>query len=388
MRNFIQHFIILASFVLLLGCLPFEGLAQKEYKNIVPNPGFEEYSAFPIGWFYTGRHFSKVQKYWFSSTQTSPDVYGPNVRVPQNWKDKGFGNIKSPEGKSFVGITTYGCDSDKPHCKEYIEVQLKEPLVPGQNYQVSVKVAQLPNSTPVNNIGFVFSDERVLHRNEDCILLKPTVNFNQTMSYFGKWAKLHSQFVANTASQYVVIGNFYLDNQTVALTGKYPYAYFYLDDVVVKKVPPIIPVPVDKHDLQFAVLVPNKLITLHNIYFEFDKADLHPRSQYELKQLTSILKSDPTMVIQIIGHTDDMGTDDYNNKLSIARAIAVKQYLINNQISAARLEVAGKGDTEPMATNNTESGRQKNRRIEFRILKMNPNASIKISGTATTRGGL
>ncbi len=383
-----KEFIKFAFFVLLLGILPFKGLAQKVYENIVPNPGFEEYSAYPIGWFYNGKQFSKIQKYWFSSTQTSPDVYGPKVRVPNNWKEKGFGNIKPTEGKSFVGITTYGCDAGKPHCKEYIEVQLKEPLVPGQNYQVSVKVAQLPHTVPVNNIGFVFSNERVLHRNEECILLQPTVNFNQTMSYFGKWAKLHSQFVAKSASQYMVIGNFFLDSQTHALTGKYPYAYFYLDDVAVRKVPPILPVPVDQHDLQFAVLAPNKLITLHNIYFEFDKSNLHPRSTYELKQLTAILESDPTMVIQIIGHTDDMGSDDYNKSLSLARANAVKKYLIDQAISATRLKVLGKGDTEPMATNNTESGRQKNRRIEFKILKMNPNASIKISGSTTTRSGL
>ncbi|HHB78126.1 MAG TPA: OmpA family protein [Saprospiraceae bacterium] len=390
MKKQIQFFGRYAFLVLIfVTILPPKNIAQKEkYENIIPNPGFEEYSTFPIGWFYTGRHFSRVQKYWFSATNTSPDVYGPKVVVPKQWQDKGFGNPKAAQGQSYVGITTYGCESEKPHCKEYIEVQLKEPLVPGQNYKITMDVTQLQNSMPVNNLGVVLSEERILHRNEECILIKPAVNFTKVIDSRHHWIKLQSKFVASDASQYLVIGNFFSDQQTKVLPAKYPFGYFYLDHVVLKKVPPILPVPIDKNDLQFVTLRPDKLITLHNIYFEFDKADLHPRSDKELQQLVAIMENDPMMEIEIIGHTDDMGTDNYNLILSQKRALAVKKYLVENNINESRLITTGKGNTEPMATNDTEAGRQKNRRIEFRILKMNKNAPTKISGTTTSGSGL
>ena len=390
MKELIHHYGRFAFLVLIfVTILPPKNIAQKEkYENIIPNPGFEQYSMYPIGWFYTGRHFSRVQKYWFSATNTSPDVYGPKVVVPQQWKDKGFGQIRPIQGQSYVGITTYGCESEKPHCKEYIEARLKEPLVPGQNYSLSLNVAQLTNSMAVNNLGFVFSEERVLHRNEDCIFLKPTVNFSKTIHSPDRWIKLKSEFVAKDAAQYIVIGNFYSDDRTRAIAQKLPFGYFYLDNIVVKKVPPILPVPVDKNDLRFVTLKPNKLIVLHNIYFEFDKADLHPRSERELQQLVAIMNNDPMMEIEIIGHTDDMGSDAYNMQLSRMRAYSVKKYLVENNIAESRLLISGKGDTEPLATNATEGGRQKNRRIEFRILKMNQNAPIKISGSVTSGSGL
>ena len=390
MKEWILHYGRFVFLVLVfMAILPPKNIAQKEkYENIIPNPGFEEYSMYPIGWFYTGRHFSRVQKYWFSATNTSPDVYGPKVVVPKQWQAKGFGKLSAFEGRSFVGITTYGCDSDKPHCKEYIEAQLKEPLVPGQNYSISLNVAQLTNSMPVNNLGLVFSEDRVLHRNEECLLMKPTVNFSRIISSSDRWTKLQSKFVASDAAQYIVIGNFYSDANTKALARKWAFGYFYIDNIVLKKVPPILAVPVDEYDLQYVTLRPNKLIVLHNIYFEFDKADLHPRSNKELQQLVAIMNSDPMMEIEIIGHTDDMGSDSYNLRLSRMRAYAVKMYLLENNIAESRLLISGKGDTEPLATNVTEGGRQKNRRIEFRVLKMNQDAPTKISGKLTSRSGL
>jgi len=390
MKKLIHHYGRFAFLVLVfVTILPPKNIAQKEkYENIIPNPGFEAYSGYPIGWFYTGRHFSRVQKYWFSATNTSPDVYGPKVLVPKNWKEKGFGEINANEGVSYVGITTFGCASEKPHCKEYIETQFKEPLVPGQNYSISLDVAQLDKSMPVSNLGVVVSEERVLHRNEACLLNQPVVNFSKIIDSRNKWTRLQSKFVAKEAAQYIVIGNFFKDNQTQSRPAELEFGYFYLDNIVLKKVPPILPIPVDKNDLRFVLLKQDKLIVLHNIYFEFDKADLHPRSDKELQQLVAILNADPMMEIEIIGHTDDMGTKEYNLKLSTLRAQSVKNYLVENNINSTRLVITGKGNAEPMATNATEAGRQKNRRIEFRILKINKNAPTKISGTVTTGSGL
>ena len=108
-------------------------------------------------------------------------------------------------------------------------------------------------------------------------------------------------------------------------------------------------------------------IVLRNIFFDFDKATLRPESTYELERLIQLLKDVPTMHIEIGGHTDSKGADDYNMKLSASRAQSVMDYLASHGIDKARLTSKGYGETKPMATNDTDEGRQLNRRTEFEI---------------------
>jgi outer membrane protein OmpA-like peptidoglycan-associated protein len=108
-------------------------------------------------------------------------------------------------------------------------------------------------------------------------------------------------------------------------------------------------------------------IVLRNIFFDFDKATLRPESTYELERLIQLLKDIPTMKIEIGGHTDNKGSDEYNLKLSANRAASVVSYLSTHGIDKIRLTSSGYGETKPMATNDTEDGRQLNRRTEFEI---------------------
>ena len=110
-------------------------------------------------------------------------------------------------------------------------------------------------------------------------------------------------------------------------------------------------------------------IQLNNIYFEFNKAQLLPESFPELDKVVDFLKQTPTIEIELSGHTDNVGSDDYNMTLSQKRADAVKDYLVSKGIAANRLQSKGYGKTKPIATNATESGREQNRRVEFTILK-------------------
>ncbi|OFY86112.1 MAG: hypothetical protein A3F72_06575 [Bacteroidetes bacterium RIFCSPLOWO2_12_FULL_35_15] len=115
------------------------------------------------------------------------------------------------------------------------------------------------------------------------------------------------------------------------------------------------------------IAVGSKII-LKNIFFDFDKATLRPESTNELERLTKLLNDVPTLKIEISGHTDSKGADDYNKKLSNSRAKAVVDYLITKGISADRLTSAGYGEEQAIATNDTDEGRQLNRRTEFKIL--------------------
>ena len=109
-------------------------------------------------------------------------------------------------------------------------------------------------------------------------------------------------------------------------------------------------------------------IVLKNIFFDFDKATLRKESIPELTRLIDLLNQVPTMKIEISGHTDSKGSDDYNLKLSESRSKSVVAYLVENGIDSKRLQYKGYGEANPIATNDTEEGRQQNRRTEFKIL--------------------
>lgn len=110
------------------------------------------------------------------------------------------------------------------------------------------------------------------------------------------------------------------------------------------------------------------VVTLKNVFFDFDKAELKPESYVELDKLVDYLRTN-NIRIEIGGHTDDQGTDEYNDRLSESRAKSVYDYLVSKGIPAARLQYKGYGKRVPVADNSTEEGRATNRRTEFKIIR-------------------
>lgn len=110
-----------------------------------------------------------------------------------------------------------------------------------------------------------------------------------------------------------------------------------------------------------------KKIVLRGVNFDFDKANIRSDAKPILDEAASTLKKEGTISIVAEGHTDSKGTDAYNLGLSERRAKAVKEYLVKAGISANRIEVVGKGESDPVASNDTEDGRAQNRRVELRI---------------------
>ena len=108
-------------------------------------------------------------------------------------------------------------------------------------------------------------------------------------------------------------------------------------------------------------------IVMRNIFFDFDKASLRPESNLELDRLRKVMLDYPNMKIEISGHTDNKGSADYNRKLSQSRAKSVLDYLVKKGISPDRMTFAGYGFDRPLSPNDTEEGRQLNRRTEFEI---------------------
>lgn len=110
-------------------------------------------------------------------------------------------------------------------------------------------------------------------------------------------------------------------------------------------------------------------VVLNNIFFESGRAELKPISYVELNKAVDLLKDNATMVIEIGGHTDNVGSDELNLTLSQKRADAVRQYMVLAGIEENRVRSKGYGETTPIADNNTPEGRSKNRRTEFEIVE-------------------
>jgi len=112
-------------------------------------------------------------------------------------------------------------------------------------------------------------------------------------------------------------------------------------------------------------------VVLNNIFFDFNKATLRPESKTELQNVIEFLQQNPNISLEISGHTDNVGSYEYNLNLSEKRAQAVVDYLIQQGIPSNRLVFKGYSFTKPIASNATEEGRQLNRRVEFKIIKVN-----------------
>jgi outer membrane protein OmpA-like peptidoglycan-associated protein/tetratricopeptide (TPR) repeat protein len=125
--------------------------------------------------------------------------------------------------------------------------------------------------------------------------------------------------------------------------------------------------PISK-DVPLSPIIEGEKVVLKNVFFETAKYDLKEESKFELDKLVAFLQKNPTVKIEISGHTDNQGDKKSNLTLSDNRSKSVSNYLISKGISAERLTSKGYGDSMPVADNNTPEGRSQNRRTEFKII--------------------
>lgn len=225
------------------------------------------------------------------------------------------------------------------------------------------------------------------------------------------WVPIEGIFTAKGGESYITLGGFYIEDnevdkilESVTLTTNFNtdrleayltskvlryedyivnfrfYSYYFIDDVFLT--------PVDENGNEIILypelLLPDALkeelinidsikigdpVILRNIYFEFDKSRLLSESHFELNKLVDIMLQNLSIEIEISGHTDNTGNEEYNLELSQTRAKAVVEYLIDKGINPNRLKFKGYGWSKPITENETEEGKSKNRRVEFTILK-------------------
>lgn len=122
-------------------------------------------------------------------------------------------------------------------------------------------------------------------------------------------------------------------------------------------------------DIALQPMVKNAMTVLNNIFFDFNQSKIKPRSLSELDEVVKFLKDNPTIKVEISGHTDNVGNENYNQQLSLKRAQSVVNYFSFKGIPVTRLTQIGFGSKRPIKPNDSEENRQVNRRIEFKILE-------------------
>lgn len=120
-------------------------------------------------------------------------------------------------------------------------------------------------------------------------------------------------------------------------------------------------------ELAIAPIQAGVKVQLYNIFFKFGQATLEPESYFELDRMIGVMNQYPTMAIEVQGHTDNVGSEEANLRLSQQRADTVRDYFIIKKIATERVKSAGFGESKPIASNATTEGQAKNRRVEFEI---------------------
>jgi outer membrane protein OmpA-like peptidoglycan-associated protein len=123
-----------------------------------------------------------------------------------------------------------------------------------------------------------------------------------------------------------------------------------------------------KKEIRLSSAKSGSKVVLKNIFFESGKSEISPQSSTELERLVKVLKDNPSIRIEISGHTDNVGDPKANQSLSELRAQEVMKYLVLNGIDKSRITAKGYGSSVPLESNDTEEGRMQNRRTEFKIL--------------------
>jgi len=325
-------------------------------QNIIPNPSFENYEYLPARLSSEGKDFARASKFWHTPNEASTDLISPRFR------STALKTIPTHSGKNMAGIVING-----DFWAEYAGVRLKKPLEPGITYYCEFWISRAPfynrrNLVPEflnDHFGFYFGKE-TYKLNKDILSVDPQfVANNEILIEPNKWTKISGSFVATEKATHLYIGQFWDEEDK----SKIATGYFFIDDVFVEAF--------SSEAVKFTPSRYYKIekgiasIKMDNIYFETDKYDLLPESFVELDRLVKILENNPSIKIQIQGHTDDEGSQDYNKALSEQRASSVKQYITDQGIAQSRLESKGFGLSNPVATNDSEDGKQANRRVEF-----------------------
>ena len=377
-------------------------------QNLVYNGGFERQTPkSEAGWWITPPEpcqFSKQANIFNTSAQgwRTFDLQTPDLL---HWDSiHGCPSLPKPRrGDRMTGMILFHPAEDGQFnfdYHEFIQGSLTRPLEKGKTYRVSFWVysndslgaqhlnmvfGRTSNIRPTfcNNFGFYFSEGKIqtaenFMESQLDFPVKPQINHVEIVNTHGKWQKITLRLTAHHAYTHFLFGNFSFDGGTqidmdaeerMALDAKNKHlafwektkriAYYLFDDFAV--VEDVV------SNIEQALLKEKKFQMPSALLFDIGQSILKPESEPSIAALAEVLIKNNSMRIEIGGHTDNVGSEQSNQQLSEQRAQSLFQALIDKKVPPEQLSWKGYGESLPLATNDTETGRQKNRRVECRI---------------------
>ncbi len=335
-------------------------------------------------------------KDWYSTVDTMSYHL---ERVANVYNESKFGFRQPRSGSAYAGMTVFNPTTGQ---REYLINELSDALDPGQEYEITYYVCLSQYSDHwTGSLGAHLANKYKENKDDLYNSLSPQVNVtdHEVLSTSTRWKKVTGTYKANGGEKFLYLGTFgELEANKDAKPINLDYAHYFIEDVSVKNVNGGKNLVVNGSFEDYEIYQPKKLeeeeddfvdveivtladikveeiqvdqkIVLNNILFETGKSILLAESYQELDHLIEVLNENPTLHIKITGHTDNVGSEEFNQQLSGERALSVVDYLLTKDIDTDRLGSEGHGSAEPVRSNRTEEGRRLNRRVEFTVVKL------------------
>lgn len=334
-------------------------------KNLVPNGSFENY-----------RKKSGSIKQAIPWTQIASVDYYQSPLSNDTSSQKG-----AKSGDCYIGLRF------QKKYKEFAQVKLADALHRGTVYEFEMYIRlAFWSNTSLKSFGALFS--KVGYKSQGDALKTAIIDSVSKKGSFingYQWFKISGKYQADGGEKYLTIGNFAPNvKKDMIKINKFKFgfreAYYFVDDIslikakeIIEKVKVEIVGSFNVNEEDSVLQVKNNIkvgekVTLKNIFFENGKSYILPESFSELNKLAQYLIRNPSMQVQINGHSDNSGSRLKNQKLSEQRAREVFEYLIKKG-TQNKMYFKGYGSSVPIASNETDEGKAKNRRVEFEIVK-------------------
>lgn len=338
-------------------------------QNLVVNPSFEMHNHLPG---FIGDAPGSIQYWTFAGERGSGDYY--HTKAPGTAYraiDNHFGSETPHSGNAYAGFCV------TPEYREFLSSQLTTKLVKGQKYKFTMYISNGDKEevSYLKEISVMFLSRAWVLNDDLKMGLPPQIVFYQDTGFTqtNGWQELTAIYTAKGTESWIYIGAHQWKCDTCKSVPGSPrmespwifggdpktqQAHYYVDDVSIVEVN-------DVPAVDTAQFTPGVVYSYSNIHFAINSYTLQQVDQPELQKILSYLLAHPQMNVSVIGHTDSIGDSRSNYVLSLNRAEAVKNYLIDHGIQAERISVEGRGEAKFVAPNNTEEGRALNRRVEF-----------------------
>lgn len=357
-------------------CLTFNWVHSQ---NLIPNPSFEDINVC------TEHSAPCAPSGWITPSPFLPEYTGR-------------------PGEKHISLIAF--NSSKKNIRQYVQTRILCPLEKGESYTFSISLKQ--SQCIIGSIGILFLDSLIYTDQDVLIKQKPTIDLTDDISKYSNrkqknWITIESKYIATGKEKYILIGNFqneneqtrdYIEKQKAFSSYRYSidnvslinpksdslcdfsenikshwYSYHirHSQIKITEFTPPKTTDTISTHIVR-ATEEKVDSIRLSDVIFEFNSSILSTEAKIYIEKLFVDINLSTVDRVLIEGHTDNVGKPAYNLNLSIERAISVKQLLTDIGVTESSIITSGKGDSIPIADNNNDEGRKKNRRIELLII--------------------